>query len=98
MISRSYEIRPETLTDSFGGVTSCYDVLSIDLTGQVAMVCVSRLLDNSYDLTIICRKNAADWSIRVPQGQWGNGLSKLLEKLREFQCPEFDIAEPKRRF
>jgi hypothetical protein len=60
MISRSYEIRPETLADSFGGVTSCYDVLSIDLTGQVAMVCVSRLLDNTYGATHFAQDQKCD--------------------------------------
>ncbi len=50
------------------------------------MVCVSRLLDNSYDLTIICRKNAADWSIRVPQGQWGNGFRNYGRSFESFNA------------
>jgi hypothetical protein len=95
---RSLQIKPIEITEAHGNVTACYEVLQIDPDGQVKMVCVSRRADDGFDLRIMFQDGTSDWSISVPAGQWGPGLSTLQQKLREFHCPEFDIAEPKRTF
>jgi hypothetical protein len=98
MTERSYDLEPAETKDSLGGVTACYDVLSVEPKGRVKTVCVSRLPNDGYYLWVSFQDGTGEWSISMPQGQWGPALKTLWDKLAEFDCPYFEIAEPQRRF
>jgi hypothetical protein len=96
MTSRSYEIEPVETKDRYGNVTLSYHVWKIDPQGQIQTVCVSRSLTGYYSMIIF--RNRTNATIPMPDGQRGNALKTLRDKLDEFDCPYFEIAEPQRRF
>jgi hypothetical protein len=97
MTNTQYKIEPTETADKFGNVTLAYDVWKVDPAGYVQTVCVCRTL-TGYQAIIIFRSPINPWSVDVPEGQWGPALSTLRDKLDEFDCPYFEIAEPQRRF
>jgi hypothetical protein len=93
MADRSYDIKPTETQDSFGGVSFRY-LPPYDPGGQVTAVSVRRLEEEGFEARIAFQDGTSEWVIVVPRDEWGLVLFRLWDKLRQFDCPHFDIAEP----